>query len=342
MTGSVRVVEVGADRGLVTVERELAQPGPGQVLLDVAFCGICGSDLHFRDVPELFPAGTVPGHELSGRVAELGPGVTGWDVGDRVSVLPFAQCGECERCLAGEEQVCPYAVPNGVGLGTGRAGAYAQRMLADARMLFALPDEVDDRAGTFVEPLAVAVRAVEKAALGPDEPVAVLGAGPIGLLTSLVLRENEHKRFVLVSRNRGRAEHAAALGLPTVSLDGAETAVPDALGAAPACVFECAGSPSAARLAVELVQPLGRVMLVGMSLEPLDLAAPPILIKELDLRGVIAYRRADFARAIELLASGRIPTDQLITGTAPLDDAEAMFQALTAPGNQHVKVLLEA
>ena len=86
MTGSVRVVEVGADRGLVTVERELAQPGPGQVLLDVAFCGICGSDLHFRDVPELFPAGTVPGHELSGRVAELGPGVTGWDVGDRVRV----------------------------------------------------------------------------------------------------------------------------------------------------------------------------------------------------------------------------------------------------------------
>src|SRR5664279_3172456 len=315
MTGSVRVVEVGADRSLVTVERELAQPGQGQVLLDVAFCGICGSDLHFRDVPELFPAGTVPGHELSGRVAELGPGVTGWDVGDRVSVLPFAQCGECERCLAGEEQVCPYAVPNGVGLGTGRAGAYAQRMLADARMLFALPDEVDDRAGTFAEPLAVAVRAVAKAALGPDEPVAVLGAGPIGLLT--------------------------ALGLPTVSLESAQTAVSDALGAAPACVFECAGSPSAARLAVELVQPLGRVMLVGMSLEPLDLAAPPILIKELDLRGVIAYRRADFARAIELLASGRIPTDQLITGTAPLEQAEAMFQALTAPGNAHVKVLLE-
>lgn len=341
MTASVRAVEVGADRGLVTVERRLDRPGPGQVLLEVAFCGICGSDLHFRDVPELFPAGTVPGHELSGRVTELGPGVTGWSVGDRVSVLPFAQCGECERCRAGEEQVCPHAVPNGVGLGTGRAGGYAQRVLVDETMLFALPDEVDDRAGTFVEPLAVAVRAVEKAALRPDEPVAVLGAGPIGLLTSLVLRENGHERFVLVSRNRGRAEHAAALGLPTVSLADAEVGVAAALGAAPTCVFECAGTPSAARLAVELVQSLGRVMLVGMSLEPLDLAAPPILIKEIDLRGVIAYRRSNFARAIELLASGRIPTDELITGTAPLDEAEAMFQALAAPGNAHVKVLLE-
>ena len=341
MNATVRSVEVGVDRGLATVERELSPPGPGQVLLDVAFCGICGSDLHFRDVPALFPAGTVPGHELSGRIAELGTGVTGWSVGDRVSVLPFAQCGECVHCLAGDEQVCLHAVPNGVGLGTGRAGAYAERMLADATMLFALPDTVDDRAGTFVEPLAVAVRALDRAALQPDEPVAVLGAGPIGLLMALVLREQGHERFVLVSRNSRRAEHAQALGLPTVALDGAETAVPEALGAPPTCVFECAGSPSAARLAVELLQPLGRVILVGMSLEPLDLAAPPILIKELELRGVVSYRRAHFARAIELLASGRIPTDELITHTAPLDEAEAMFQALTAPGNAHVKILLD-
>jgi (R,R)-butanediol dehydrogenase / meso-butanediol dehydrogenase / diacetyl reductase len=341
MTASVRSVEVGTDRSLVTVERRLEQPGPGQVLLEVAYCGICGSDLHFRDVPELFPAGTVPGHELSGRVAELGPGVAGWSVGDRVTVLPFAQCGECERCRAGEEQVCPHAVSNGVGLGTGRSGGYAQRMLVDETMLFALPDEVDDRAGTLVEPLAVAVRALERAALGRDEPVAVLGAGPIGLLMSLVLREEGHERFVLVSRNHGRADRAAALGLPTLSLADAEHGVLEALGAAPACVFECAGTPSAARLAVELVQPLGRVILVGMSLEPLDLAAPPILIKEIDLRGAIAYRRSHFARAIELLASGRIPTGELITGTASLDEAEAMFLALVAPGNAHIKILLE-
>jgi threonine dehydrogenase-like Zn-dependent dehydrogenase len=95
-------------------------------------------------------------------------------------------------------------------------------MLVDASMLFALPDAVDDRAGTLVEPLAVAVRAVAKAELTPDEPVAVLGAGPIGLLTGLVLRERGARRFVIVSRNLARAERAAALGLPTATLEEVE------------------------------------------------------------------------------------------------------------------------
>jgi (R,R)-butanediol dehydrogenase/meso-butanediol dehydrogenase/diacetyl reductase len=89
------------------------------------------------------------------------------------------------------------------------------------------------------------------------------------------------------------------------------------------------------------VRPLGQVILVGMALEPLDLAAPPLVLKEAEIRGALAYRRADFAEAIELLAAGRIPADELITGTAPLEAAEEMFQALVAPGNAHVKVLLE-
>ena len=166
----MRRVEVADDRSLVLMEGAVEEPGAGQALLDVSFCGICGSDLHFRDVPELFPSGTVPGHELSGRIAALGEGVSGWSVGDRVTVLPFAQCGECESCVGGNEQVCRSAVENGVGLGTGRAGGYAEQMIVDERMLFALPDTVSDRAGTLVEPLGVAVRAVNTAALSPSDP----------------------------------------------------------------------------------------------------------------------------------------------------------------------------
>ena len=327
----MRLVEVTDDRSLRLIERELDPPGPGQVELEVAYCGICGSDLHFRDVPELFPAGTVPGHEMSCRVAALGDGVSGWALGQRVAVLPFAQCGECETCLGGNEQVCPQAVPNGVGLGTGRPGAYAERLLVDERMLFALPDSVSDQAGTLVEPLAVAVRAVSVAAVDLDESVVVLGAGPVGLLTGLVLRAHGHTRAAIVSRNPARAERAAALGLRVVAADEVDEV---------ACVFECAGTPSAARQAIDVVRPLGTVLLIGMSLEPLDLAAPPIIIKELTIRGVLTYNRAEFAEAIELLASGAVPGDDLITGTAPLEDAESMFQALTSPGNEHVKVVL--
>ncbi len=341
MSAAVRSIEVAQDRALVTVQRASAAPAAGQALVEVAFCGICGSDLHFRDVPELFPAGTVPGHELSGRIAALGPGVSGWAIGDRVCVLPFAQCGDCELCRSGNEQVCPDAVANGVGLGTGRPGGYAESLIVDEAMLFALPDSVDDRAGTLVEPLAVAVRAVARAAEPHDHPIVVIGAGPVGLLTALVLRAEGYERFVVVSRNAARGEIAARLGLPVVALDQAPDGVAAALGGVPSCAFECAGTPAAARLAVDLVAPMGQVMLVGLALEPLDLAAAPIVLKEVELRGVITYRRDEFSRAIELLASGTIPADEVITQTAPLHDAEAMFRALTAPGNTNVKVVLE-
>jgi len=333
----VRAVKVDADRRLVLFECPAPEPGPGQALVDVSYCGICGSDLHFRDVPELFPAGTVPGHEFSGRVVTVGDGVEGWQTGDRVCVLPFGQCGECPTCRAGNEQVCTHAVSNGVGLGTGRPGAYAAQVVVDERMLFSLPDSVDDRAGTLVEPLAVAIRAVDLARLEPDDPVLVLGAGPVGLLTAFVLRHRGGRRAVVCSRNPARAERAAALGFDTVSIDQVAATPP---ADSPACVFECAGTPAAAQLAVQTLRPLGRLMLVGLSLTPLDLAAPPIVIKELAIQGVIAYRRAQFQAAIDMLAAGAIPVDELITEIVPLATAEAAFQALTARGSDKLKILL--
>jgi (R,R)-butanediol dehydrogenase/meso-butanediol dehydrogenase/diacetyl reductase len=333
----VRAVTVAENRRLVAIECPAPEPGPGQVLVEVAYCGICGSDLHFRDVPELFPAGTVPGHEFSGRIIAVGDRVAGWSVGDRVCVLPFGQCGECTACRTGNEQVCPYAVSNGVGLGTGRPGAYAGQVVVDERMLFSLPDAVDDRAGTLVEPLAVAIRAVDQARVAPDEPVLVLGAGPIGLLTGLVLRHRGARRTVVCSRNPARAQRAAALGLDTVSI-GDVALTPPADG--PACVFDCAGTPASAQLAVQVLRPLGRLLLVGLSLTPLDLAAPAIVIKELEIHGVIAYRRTQFQAAIDMLASGAIPVAELITEIVPLVDAEAAFQALTARGSDQLKILL--
>ena len=330
----MRSVEVGADRRLATVNGDDPAPGPGQALIEVAHCGICGSDLHFRDVPELFPAGTVPGHELSGRIVAVGDGVDGWAVGARVCALPFGQCGECAVCRSGNEQVCPHAVSNGVGLGTGRPGGYAEKVILDERMLFALPDAVDDRAGTLVEPLAVALRALARAAVPAAEPVMVIGAGPIGLLTGLVLRERGYQHAVVLSRNPRRAAMAARLGLTTITFEGLREAEP------PACVFDCAGTPSSAQLGVELLRPLGQLMLVGLSLAPLDLPAPLVVLKELNLRGVIAYRRDEFQAAIDLLATGRIPTDELITDVRPLDQAEDAFQALTTPGGAQVKIIL--
>jgi 2-desacetyl-2-hydroxyethyl bacteriochlorophyllide A dehydrogenase len=334
----MRAVEIAEDRRLVTVERASPEAGDGQALVEVAYCGICGSDLHFREVPALFPAGTVPGHELSGRVVAVGAGVPAQRLGERVTVLPFAQCGECELCTSGQEQVCARAIPHGVGLGTGRPGGYAELLVVDERMLFTLPDAVADRAGAFTEPLAVAIRAVAQSGLDRHAPALILGAGPIGLLTGLVLADRGFERVTIVSRNAARRELAASLGLHAVTLE--EAAAADAGAPAPACVFECAGTSDAARLAVELAAPLARIMLVGIALEPLTLDAPPIVIKELELRGVITYSRADFAAALEMLARGAVPVESLVTATVPLEDAEASFQTLTAPGHRHLKILL--
>jgi threonine dehydrogenase-like Zn-dependent dehydrogenase len=110
--------------------------------------------------------------------------------------------------------------------------------------------------------------------------------------------------------------------------------------ARPACVFECAGTPAAAQLAVQALLPLGRLLLVGLALQPLDLAAPPIVIKELSVRGVIAYQRAQFQAAIDMLAAGAIPVDELVTEIVPLEQAEEAFRTLAAPGTDKVKILL--
>ena len=161
----------------------------------------------------------------------------------------------------------------------------------------------------------------------------MIGAGTIGLLTSLVLREQGFERIAVVSRNGTRGEIARSLGLEVVT--------PEELAArSPACVFECAGTPSAARLAIESLRPLGRVMLVGLSLEPLELPAAPIVLGELELRGILSYSRTDFAAAIDLLARGCIPVERIVTSTAPLEGAQGAFATLTAAGNTELKILL--
>ena len=200
----MRAIEVAEDRLLAVVERPWPEPGPGQVSVDVAFCGICGSDLHFREVPALFPAGTVPGHELSGSIRALGRGRSRLERRRprvRAAVRAVRRVRDLPR---GQRARVSTAIANGVGLGTGRPGGYAERLVVDARMLFALPDAVDDQAGTLVEPTAVAVHALARARVLPGERLVVIGAGPIGVLTALVARA-QGLEIVLVSRNPDRA-----------------------------------------------------------------------------------------------------------------------------------------
>jgi len=335
----VRALRVTEDRRLEEADFPDPEPGAGEVTVDIAFCGICGSDLHMLPSPAILP-GAVMGHEFSGRVATLGEGVEGWEVGERVCVLPGHPCGECANCTSGKEHLCVEAMVRGHGLG-GRQGAYAERIAVHAETLFRLPDNVSDEHGALVEPLAVGVHAARLAELDPSAPVCVLGAGPIGVMTSFALRAAGHEQIVVVEPGEHRRERIEALGLSAVPLEGVHTAVVEKLGGElPQGVFECAGHPDALGLALELVRTAGVIVAAGVLEEPVEVNQLLLVIKEAEIRGAFAYQREDFERGIELIAGGQVPAADLVTEVAPMGRAQELFYELRSPGTDQLKVLL--
>jgi threonine dehydrogenase-like Zn-dependent dehydrogenase len=225
----MRAVAITDGRGLELVDVDRPVAGAGEVLLDVAACGICGSDLHMLRMPaEQVPAGHVLGHEFTGVVAALGPAVEGWAVGERVVVFPMVACGECAACRTGHGNLCDTGIEHGPGLG--RAGAYAESVVVPSSILRELPESISDVDGALIEPLAVAIRAIRVSRAVPQEPVCVLGAGPIGMLAIAALSARAFDRVVVVELSDGRRAVAERLGIPAVSPDEATSRVPALLG----------------------------------------------------------------------------------------------------------------
>jgi (R,R)-butanediol dehydrogenase/meso-butanediol dehydrogenase/diacetyl reductase len=336
----MRALRVTEERTLAEGELPDPEPGPGEVTVGIAYCGICGSDLHMLPSPAIAP-GTVMGHEFSGRVEAVGDGVEGWSEGDRVCVLPATACGSCPSCAAGNEHLCAEAMVRGHGLGA-RPGAYAERVAVHADSLFRLPDEVSDEDGALVEPLAVGVHAVRLADADPSLPACVLGAGPIGVMTALAARAAGFERLVVVEPGERRRERIAALGFDALDLDGVHMAALEALGGLPpAVVWECAGHESALGLALELVAPAGTIVAAGVLEEPVEINQLALIVKEARIQGAFAYGKADFERAIELLAAGEVPAGELVTEVAPMGRAQELFDELRRPGTEQLKVLLK-
>jgi (R,R)-butanediol dehydrogenase/meso-butanediol dehydrogenase/diacetyl reductase len=336
----VRAIEIAADRSLVVGERALTPPGEGEVVLAVALCGICGSDIHMR--PERAPVGTVMGHELSGTITEVGPGVEGWAAGQRVVVNPFDPCGDCAECDRGDRHLCRNPDGRAIGLRTA-PGGYADFVTVQPHQLFAIPDAVSDAAGALVEPLAVGVHGVLLAGELPlREPVAVFGAGPIGLMTLLALQANGARQVVLVERNPARGARVGDIaGVEAITPEEvAAGGLAERLGGPPGVVFDCAGHASVMPVALEQVRPGGLVVMIGIADDAMPVAPMVLATKELTIRGALAYRTEDIERAIALLADGRVPVERVVTSTVGFDRAEAMFQELVRPGTDEIKVLL--
>jgi (R,R)-butanediol dehydrogenase / meso-butanediol dehydrogenase / diacetyl reductase len=331
---------VTADRGVAVVTIDRPAPAAGEVLLDVSYCGVCGSDLHMLGAAEGCPPGHVLGHEFTGVIAELGPQTDGWAVGDRVVVDPLISCGECDPCRTGHANLCQQeGIDHGPGIG--RQGAYAESVAVPAGMLRRLPRAVSDADGALIEPLAVAIRAIKISGATPDEPVCVLGAGPIGMLTVATLRARGFSRIAVVEPIPGRRAAAQRLGVPAVAPDDAITGVRSLLhDEPPAVAIDASGDPTGAPLAIELLRPAGRLTIVGLPDDPAPIDLGTVAFKELIVRGSLCSDDGDFTEALGCIAAGRIPCHQIVTTTASLDDAPALLKDLRSGATKQVKVLL--
>jgi (R,R)-butanediol dehydrogenase / meso-butanediol dehydrogenase / diacetyl reductase len=327
------------DRRMAVAESPPVRPGPTDVRIDVAYTGICGTDLHIlhgaMDSRVSRPA--VLGHEMSGRVAEIGDAVSGWTVGDRVTVMPLAWCDDCPACHAGHNHVCHRL--NFIGIDS--PGSMQASWTVPADLLVRLPDDLSLRHGALVEPTAVAVHDVRRSGVRPGEHVVVIGAGPVGLLIACVARD-AGAEVVVVEIEAHRRSVAEGLGLHTVDPTTVDIGAHVGRwtgGAGAAVAFEVSGSAAGVTTAVDVLAVRGRLVMVAIHPTPREVDLHRIFWRELEIRGVRVYERADFEEAVRLLAVGAVPAARLISTVVPLDDVTAAFDALES--GTTVKVLVD-
>jgi (R,R)-butanediol dehydrogenase/meso-butanediol dehydrogenase/diacetyl reductase len=329
-----------AGRGIEVAEVDARPPGPGEVRLEVAYVGICGTDLHIQagHMDERVADHAVIGHEVSGRVATTGEGVAGWSAGDPVTVMPLRWCGECPTCLAGHAHICDRL--DFVGIDS--PGAMQQLWNVPQELLVPLPPDLPLRDAALVEPVAVAHHDVVRAALSAGEPALVVGGGPIGVLIAVVARARG-AAVVVAEPDPYRRSVAAGLGLEVLD-PRAEDLSPRLEAwsgrAGAAVTFEVSGTQAGLDLALEALGTRGRLVAVGIHAEPRQVDMKRVFWKELAILGARVYERADFTAAVELLAQGAIPVDALVSTTTALADAPAAFESL-ARGGSVMKVLLD-
>lgn len=312
-------------------ELETPRAGSDDIVIAVAACGICGSDLHTYLHGSFVQPGQVMGHEFVGRIVEAGAGVDGLAVGDRVTASPLVPCNECPRCAEGRYNLCPKAWTQGIAYG--RPGAFAELVRIPGATpggnVFPLESDVADEAGALVEPLAVAVHAVK---LG--EPISgmtalVLGLGTIGQQVVQALRARGAGRVIGVDISALRLEAARQLGAEAIDgSEGLAQALTPALrdGDEIDVVFECSGVPAVANAALEQIRAGGTIVVLALYDDPVTFNPTVLVQKEIRLQGSIAYTGEDFSDAVRLIHAGKAQAAPLITQRHALDEISHAFE----------------
>ncbi|MDE2820275.1 MAG: alcohol dehydrogenase catalytic domain-containing protein [Chloroflexota bacterium] len=314
---------------------------PGQVLIEVAACGICGTDLHvYNGLPAPWPVPGIRGHEFAGKVIAWADDVEGFQDGDRVVAQPLLYCGGCRFCRSGQSNLCSKAYL----IGGEQPGGFAEQVAVPARALFQLPENLSLKRAALVETLATSVHAFEQNLSGLLRNVAVLGAGAQGLFAVQLARLAGAKLIAVSEVAPHRLAMARKLGATHV-VNARQENVVEAIGALTGgegvdLVIEAAGKALTRQQAIQLLRPGGTAIFLALGAEASPIDFMSVVPRELHLRGTQCYTDADFALAIELLANGEIICDPLIT-EMPLDKGPAAFEKLSVNPGEAIKVLLE-
>jgi L-iditol 2-dehydrogenase len=327
-------------------EAAIPEPGPGEALVRVRGCGICASDLArvFESAAYNYPI--ILGHEIAGEVARVGPDAHGLEPGMRCAVYPLIPCGGCEPCLAGLPNLCDaYDY-----LGSRSDGGFAEYVVAPAQNCTLLPENLSFAAGALTEPCAVALHAIRRAEVRLGDTVAVFGAGPIGIVIGLLCRM-AGARVVMLDVDERKLAAAREFGLDE-GLDARNEPVQrlrDLTGGRGVRVaFEAAGAPPAFRDAAAALAKRGTLALVGNMRGEVAMSQEQyssLLRRELRIVGSWnsiprGLAQDDWGAALELMASGRLPAERLVSHRFPLDQiAEAL--ALMRSGQVHHRVVVE-
>lgn len=322
------------------------RPGPGEVLVRVRACGICGSDVHYyldgRIGDTIASEPLIMGHEFAGEVAEVGAGVTGLRPGQLVAVEPAISCGHCEMCLEGNPNLCHHirfmSTPPD-------QGALAEYVVAEPHRCFPLPDGMTAADGAMMEPLGVALHTIRLSKMTVGDTVAIIGCGPIGLLVLQLARAAGALTCVATDREQYRLDFARRYGADltvNVTAEDAAAAVDRfTAGRGVDRVFEAAGTTDSPDEAVRLVRNGGIVMLVGIpAANVLSVTANVTRRKGLTLKAIRRMKHT-YPRAIALTAAGKVDVRGLITHRFPLERTNEAFDLVATLGDGVVKAIVE-
>ncbi len=323
--------------------QEVAEPGitPGHVVLRVGAASICGSDLHgflgksAKRVPPL-----IMGHEFTGEIVDLGPGVDLLSIGDRVTINPILSCGLCEECLRGRTNICPHRAV----IGIEHPGAFANFVSVPAESCFKLPDHVGDLEGSMVESLSNALHIFDRSLHGFIRSVAVIGAGTQGLLALQVARHIGAIRIAVTDMVPSRLALAATLGathpVDVGECDPVEAVLEMTDGQGVDLAVEAVGHAATQEQAVRMLRQGGEAVLLGLGAEsPMAIDGVAMVNRELVVRGSYAYTSLDFAYSLELISTGKIDVASMVVAR-DLEQGPGIFEKLVDDPGDLIKVAL--